>query len=77
MEKLINLVSEKAGISSSQAETAVNTVVSFLKDKLPPGMAGQVDNYLKDSGDTGKTEGGAEGADGMADKLGGMMGGKK
>lgn len=74
MEKLINLVSEKAGISASQAETAVNTVVSFLKDKLPPGMAGQVDNYLKDGGDTGKTEGGVGG---MADKLGGMMGGKK
>lgn len=74
MEKLINLVSEKAGISSSQAETAVNTVVSFLKDKLPPGMAGQVDNYLKDSGDTGD-KGNSTG--GIADKLGGMMGGKK
>lgn len=71
MEKLINLVSQKAGITTSQAETAVNTVVSFLKDRLPPGMAGQVDNYLKGSGDS------TGGAGGMADKLGGMFGGKK
>lgn len=74
MEKLINLVSDKAGISTSQAETAVNTVLSFLKDRLPPGMAGQVDNYLKDSGNTGD-KGGSAG--GMADKLSGMFGGKK
>ncbi len=74
MEKLINLVSEKAGISTSQAETAVNTVVSFLKDRLPPGMAGQVDNYLKGSGNTGDK---GDSAGGMADKLGGMFGGRK
>lgn len=66
MEKIVNMVAERAGISTSQAETAVNTVAQFLKDKLPPGMAGQVDTYL-----TGKGPGGD--ASGMADKIGGMF----
>lgn len=68
MEKIVNLVAQKAGISTSQAETAVNTVAQFLKDKLPPGMAGQVDNYLR-NGDSGDSSG-------MAGKLGGMFGKK-
>jgi uncharacterized protein (DUF2267 family) len=65
MEKIVNMVAEKAGISPSQAETAVRTVASFLKDKLPPGMAGQVDAYLTGKGPEG-------GAAGLADKFGGM-----
>lgn len=40
MEKIVNMVAQKAGISTEQAETAVRTVVNFLKDKLPPGLAG-------------------------------------
>lgn len=69
MEKIVKMVSERAGISESQAETAVNTVASFLKDRLPAGLAGQVDSYLKGDGATG-------GASGMASKLGGMFGKK-
>lgn len=71
MEKIVNLVAEKAGISKEQAQTAVNTVAGFLKDKMPPAMAGQVDNYLK-----GDAEGGG-GIAGAAGKLGGGMFGKK
>ena len=68
MEKIINMVAEKAGISEAQAQTAVNTVANFLKDKMPPAMASQVDAYLKEEGsaDLG----------GMAGKLGGMFGKK-
>ena len=69
MEKIVNLVAQKAGITPAQAETAVRTVASFLKDRLPPGLAGQVDNYLKDDG-TGSSGGGIGGA------LGGMFGKK-
>jgi len=69
MDKLVSMVSQKAGITTAQAETAVNTVAQFLKDKLPAGMAGQVDTYLKGEGDAGNTSG-------MADKLGGMFGKK-
>ncbi len=76
MEKIVNLVSERAGISTAQAQTAVNTVVSFLKDKLPPGIAGQVDNYLKDESNTGAAGKSSGSAGEMADKLGGMFGKK-
>lgn len=69
MEKIVNLVAERAGISPSQAETAVRTVASFLKDRLPPGLAGQVDNYLKDD-KAGSSGGGLGGA------FGGMFGKK-
>ena len=34
MEKVVKLVADRAGISESQARTAVNTVASFLKDRL-------------------------------------------
>lgn len=64
MDKVIEMVSDKAGISKDQAKTAVDIVVNFLKDKLPEGMSGQVDSLLKGGGDLG----------GIKDKLGGMFG---
>lgn len=69
MEKIVNMVAEKAGISPSQAETAVRTVANFLKDKLPAGLAGQVDNYLK-----GDDSPNSDPTSGMAGKIGGMFG---
>jgi hypothetical protein len=47
VDELINLVAEKAGISKSQARKAVNTVVDFLNDKLPPPIGGNLDDYVK------------------------------
>lgn len=81
MQKVVSMVAQKAGISESQAKTAVDTVAGFLKDKLPAGMAGQVDSYLKE-GDAGGKEGNntggmADKAKGFADKAGGMFGDKK
>lgn len=38
MENLIKMVSEKTGISEAQATTAVQTVMTFLKDKMPAGI---------------------------------------
>lgn len=65
MEKVIKLVSEKAGISEEQAQTAVTTVAGFLKDRMPEPLAAQVDKYL--SGENGE-EGG------LGDTLGGIGG---
>jgi uncharacterized protein (DUF2267 family) len=70
MKEVVNLVAEKAGITESQAETAVRTVASFLKDKLPPGIAEQVDTYLKGG------ESSDDSLSGMAGKVGGMFGKK-
>lgn len=50
MDKLINLVSQKAGISPDQARTAVETVLGFLKDRLPGPLANQVDSAVQDGG---------------------------
>lgn len=77
MQRIVNLVAEKANISEAQARSAVNTVASYLKDKLPPGVAGQVDKYLNDEEETGNTgEKSSGNMGGMADKVGGMFGKK-
>jgi hypothetical protein len=63
MDELVKLVTEKAGISEAQAQQAVETVMGFLKDKLPEPIASQVEGLLSggempDLGDLGKTLGG-------------------
>jgi uncharacterized protein (DUF2267 family) len=70
MQELIKVVTEKAGISESQAKTAVETVVNFLKDKLPGGIGGQVESFL--SGQAG-TVGNV--IDTVKDKASGLLGG--
>jgi ribosomal protein L7/L12 len=50
MEELIKQVSEKTGLSADQAKSAVETVVNYLKTKLPAPLAGQLDNVLAGSG---------------------------
>lgn len=52
MENIIKKVAEKANISESQAQTAVDAVVSFLKDKMPGGMGAQVETFIKGGNDT-------------------------
>ena len=46
MEELTKLVAQKAGISEDQARLAVTTTLDFIKAKLPPALAGQVDGLL-------------------------------
>lgn len=70
MEQIIKLVAEKTGISEAQAKVAVETVTSFLKDKLPGGLGTQVESFIK-GGATGSV---GDLADGLKDKLGGMFG---
>jgi hypothetical protein len=45
MDELIKLVTDKVGISEAQARQAIETVMNFLKDKLP--IADQLDDLLK------------------------------
>jgi uncharacterized protein (DUF2267 family) len=67
MDELVKLVADKVGISEAQAQQAVETVLGFLKEKLPEPIAGQVEAVLE--GDLG----------GLADLAGGLGGlfGKK
>ena len=60
MDELVKMVAEKVGITETQAKQAVETVLGFLKDKLPEPIAGQLDAVLE--GD----------ASGLGDLLGGF-----
>ena len=73
MEQLVQMVSEKAGIPIETARTAVETVLGFIKDKLPEPIASQLDGFI---GADAPAEGGAGGGmlDDIAGKLGGLMG---
>ena len=50
MDELIKLVSEKTGIPEATAKTAVQTVIGYLKEKLPAPIAGQIDGLLSGGG---------------------------
>ena len=65
MEELVELVAKKTGISEEMARKAVDTVIGYLKEKLPEPIAGRVDDVLEGkSGD-------------LLSGLGGLLGGKK
>jgi uncharacterized protein (DUF2267 family) len=46
MDELVRQVAQKTGISEDTARVAVETVVKFLKDKLPAPIAAHVDTAL-------------------------------
>jgi ribosomal protein L7/L12 len=63
LEELIKRVSERTGLSEDKAKTAIDTVVGFLKERLPAPITGQVDNVLTQAGGT------------IVDKAGDLIGG--
>jgi hypothetical protein len=52
MDDLIRLVSEKTGLPAEKARLAADTVINFIKDKLPGPAASQIDDILKGEGGT-------------------------
>jgi nucleoid DNA-binding protein len=48
-ENILKMISEKAGISEAQAKVAVDTMVSFIHDKMPSGPGHQVELLVQDS----------------------------
>jgi uncharacterized protein (DUF2267 family) len=60
-EELIKQVAQKTGLSPDMARVAVDTMLSFLKEKLPGPIAAEVDAVMGGGGglgDIGKTLGG-------------------
>ena len=62
MDDLIKLVTKQAGISEAQAKKAVETIMDFIKDKLPGPLASHVQGLLSggqmpDLGDLSKAPG--------------------
>ncbi|HLW02536.1 MAG TPA: hypothetical protein VKT82_28040 [Ktedonobacterales bacterium] len=72
MNELINQITQRTGISESQAQQAVQIVGNFLKQRLPGPAASQVDNFLSQGG---QGMGGSMGQAGQ--NLGGMFGGNQ
>jgi hypothetical protein len=67
MDELVKLVASKVGISEEMAKMAVDTVIGFLKQKLPAPVASQIDGLLGGTGD-------APDLGGIAQGLGGLFG---
>ncbi len=67
MDELIKLVSQKTGLPQDKAQQAVETVLNYLKQKLPPSIAGQIDSVVA---------GGSLPGD-ITKGLGDLLGGKK
>ncbi len=63
MEELIELVAKKTGLTEDMARVAVDTVIGYLKDKMPGPASAQLDALL-------------EGGDlsGLMSGLGGLLG---
>jgi nucleoid DNA-binding protein len=50
MNELVQQVSQRTGLSEDKAQETVNTVVSYLKQKLPAPVASQIDSALEGGG---------------------------
>lgn len=56
MDEIIKTITEKTGISEDQARQAAQATVDFIKTKIPPMFATQLDHLLQ--GDSAKPAGG-------------------
>lgn len=74
MDELVKLVQEKTGLGEAQARQAVETVIGYLKERLPAPIAGQVDAVLKN--EAAMDQAGDAIGKGI-DRLGGMLGRKQ
>ncbi len=68
MDELIQKVAKQANITPDQAKVAVNSVLDFLKDKLPAPVVDQIKAAMSGQQVDPST---------ITNALGGMLGGKK
>lgn len=71
MDEIIQRLIDKTGLPEDKARAAIDTVLGFLKEKLPAPVASQIDNLLAGGSGLGDRLGGA------AKSLGGMFGKKE
>ncbi len=65
--ELVTLVSSKTGLNEQMATLAVDTVIGFLKQKLPPELSGQLDSLLSGQEPSGGMLGAVKGLFGRKD----------
>lgn len=75
MEKLIQAIVEKTGISPENAQTAITTVLDSLRDKLPAGIGDKISSFVKDTDGDGDIDFN-DIMDSFKNSLGGLFGGK-
>jgi hypothetical protein len=77
MGEIAQLLQNKVGLSSDQAQAAENAVLEYVKGKVPPEFQGMLGSVLGDgqgaTGDQGSGSGGLGGFLGAAE---GLLGGK-
>lgn len=73
MDELVNQVAQRTGLAPDKARMAVDTVLGFLKTRLPGPIASQLDSAVSGGAGTGGAMGGMGAA---AEGLGGMFGKK-
>jgi hypothetical protein len=67
MDELVQTLSQKTGLPEDTARVAADTVVNFIKSKLPPSVSNQLDSALSAEGSSGSS---------ISDRLGGLFGNK-
>ncbi len=70
MNELVQMVQQKTGLSQDMAQKVVDTVVGYLKTKLPAPLCSGLDEFMGASA-SGDASGDAAGA---TDEGGGLMG---
>ncbi len=66
MDELVKLLVQKLGLSEDKAKLAAETVVGFMKKKLPAPLAAQIDSALSGGGLADKAKGLLKGLGGGA-----------
>jgi hypothetical protein len=65
MNELVKLICEKTGLAEEQATKAAETVVAFLKARLPAPLAMQIDSAINGAQAVNKLAEAAKGLRGM------------
>ncbi len=68
MNEIIQRLMERTGLPQDTAMSAVETVLGYLKEKLPGPVASQIDNVM------GGEQAGSSGIGGIASGIGDMFG---
>ncbi len=71
MDELVKLVAQKANISEEKAKAAVDTMMGFIKTRLPAPLAGQVEAALSNEQMMAKA---VDQAENLIEGLGGVQG---
>jgi hypothetical protein len=75
MDELIKIITQKTGIVEDKARTAAQSVLEFLKSRLPAPIANQLDNVVGGMGQS--ATGSDQDTTGIAAGLRNLVGGPK